>query len=44
MQNTLINYELKNFRSRAIYNLRFADDIDVLAGSEEELQNLRDSL
>ena len=30
--------------SRKITNLRFADDIDVIAGEEEELANLADRL
>ena len=45
MQNTLINHELTiKVGGRAISKVRFADYIDVLAGSEEELQNLTDSL
>ena len=33
-----------SIRGRTITNLRFADDIDVLAGKEEELTSLVDGL
>ena len=33
-----------NIRGRAVTNLRFADDIDGLAGKEEELASLVDHL
>ena len=45
MQVTLQNHESSiKIGGRQISNLRFADDIDSLAGSEAELQSLPDSL
>ena len=45
MQVTLQNHELSiQIGGRPISNLRFADDINVLAGSEAELQSIPDSL
>ena len=45
MQVTLQNHESSiKIGGRQIYNLRFADDIYLLAGSEAELQSLTDSL
>ena len=45
MQVTLQNHELSiKIGGRPISNLRFADYIDLLAGSEAELQSLTDSL
>ena len=39
-----ININIDNINLRPIYNLRFADEIDLLAGSEAELQSLTDTL
>ena len=45
MQDTLENHQSTiSIRWRLISNLRFADDIDLLAGSESELQELTDYL
>ena len=45
MQVTLQNHESSiKIGGRPISNLRFADDIDLLAGSKAELQSLTDSL
>ena len=45
MQVTLQNHESSiKIGGRPISNLRFADDIDLLAGSEAELQSITDSL
>ena len=42
MQVTLQNHESSiQIGMRPISNLRFTDDIDLLAGSEAELQSLR---
>ena len=43
IQDTLENNQ-STIRGRLISNLRFADDIDLLAGSESELQAQTDSL
>ena len=45
MQDTLENHQsTKSIGGRSISNLQFADDIDLLAGSESELQAVTDSL
>ena len=45
MTNTLEDHEgTVSFRGRTITNRRFADDIDGLAGEEEELANLAERL
>ena len=41
MQNTLKNYKSTIYvGGREISNLRFADDIDIIVGSNAELQEL----
>ena len=45
MQDTLENHQSTiSIGGRSIPNLRFADDIELLAGSESEFQALTDSL
>jgi hypothetical protein len=45
MQKTLDNFQtLVSIGSRPIDNLRFADDIDFMAGTENELQELTTKL
>ena len=45
MTDALENHEgTVSIRGRTITNLRFADDIDGLAGKEEELANLTERL
>ena len=45
MQDTLTDHDSTIYiGGRPISNLRFADDIDLIAGSYNELQNLTDSI
>ena len=45
MQETLADYHTSiSIGGRPICNLRFADDIDLMAGTNQELQSLTDSL
>ena len=45
MQDTLKDYDSNiSIGGRPISNLRFKDDLDIIAGSSNELQKLTDSL
>ena len=45
MQETLSDHKTSiSIGGRPLWNLRFADDIDILAGSSKELQELTDKL